>query len=226
MNCRTCTGCYQCLQRFQYRRIVRKFNSFVSEKSRFPNFEFDSRTGQSYVAPEAMAEVPSTPDGGVPPKPAEAKVQPKKETVRIALPPKPTASPTIKLPSLPAASPGAAPPPVAAPSVGVPQAPTAAPSAAAPRAPTASAPGARLSNAPAAKSSATAAAPAAAGAKKTAAPAAAQKPAVSRPPATVGVFDKVLAIVAFVVSGVALGTVLFLMDMLSKTQAMLDEIPK
>jgi hypothetical protein len=38
----------------------------------------------------------------MPPKPAEAaKVQPKKETVRINLPPKPTASPTIKLPTLP-----------------------------------------------------------------------------------------------------------------------------
>src|ERR1043166_9424927 len=48
------------------------------------------------------------PPGGVPPKPPEAaQVQPKKETVRIALPPKPTSAPTIKLPSLPAT--GAAP---------------------------------------------------------------------------------------------------------------------
>ena len=43
------------------------------------------------------------PAAPVPPKPPEAaKVQPKKETVRIALPPKPSASPTIKLPSIPA----------------------------------------------------------------------------------------------------------------------------
>lgn len=53
-----------------------------------------------------MAEIPNLPSGAVPPKPAEAvKVQPKKETVRINLPPKPTASPTIKLPTLPTGTP-------------------------------------------------------------------------------------------------------------------------
>jgi hypothetical protein len=53
-----------------------------------------------------MAEIPNLPSGAVPPKPAEAaKVQPKKETVRINLPPKPTASPTIKLPTLPTGAP-------------------------------------------------------------------------------------------------------------------------
>jgi hypothetical protein len=42
----------------------------------------------------------------MPPKPAEAaKVQPKKETVRINLPPKPTSAPTIKLPTLTAGAP-------------------------------------------------------------------------------------------------------------------------
>ena len=48
-----------------------------------------------------MAENEQTPmSGAVPPKPAEAaKVQPKKETVRINLPPKPTAAPTIKIPA-------------------------------------------------------------------------------------------------------------------------------
>ena len=51
----------------------------------------------------------------MPPKPAEAsKVQPKKETVRINLPPKPTSAPTIKLPTLapgtPPASSGSAAP--------------------------------------------------------------------------------------------------------------------
>jgi hypothetical protein len=52
--------------------------------------------------------IPTSPGGGLPPKPAEAsKVQPKKETVRINLPPKPTSAPTIKLPTL---APGAPPP--------------------------------------------------------------------------------------------------------------------
>jgi hypothetical protein len=75
------------------------------------------------------------PGGAVPPKPPEgAKVQPKKETVRINLPPKPSAAPTIKLPTLPPGGP-TAPAPMPA--------PTAAAPAAAPRigaAPVASAP--------------------------------------------------------------------------------------
>lgn len=87
-----------------------------------------------------MADNPNTPTGGLPPKPGDAaKVQPKKETVRISLPPKPSATATIKLPSIPA---GSAP---AAPGVGVaPPAPSApltpAPSASplVPRPPTAS----------------------------------------------------------------------------------------
>lgn len=68
-----------------------------------------------------MADIPPNMPGGVPPapmppKPSEAaKIQPKKETVRISLPPKPTASPTIKLPTLPAGGgpmgAGAPPPP-------------------------------------------------------------------------------------------------------------------
>ena len=37
----------------------------------------------------------------MPPKKETGKVQPKKETVRINLPPKPSAAPTIKLPTLP-----------------------------------------------------------------------------------------------------------------------------
>ncbi|MBL9138899.1 MAG: hypothetical protein JNK85_23725 [Verrucomicrobiales bacterium] len=74
----------------------------------------------------------------VPPKPGEAaKVQPKKETVRIALPPKPTAAPTVRLP---APAPAAAAPSTAAAApvaVGAPKpAPAAAPAAAAPKAPT------------------------------------------------------------------------------------------
>ena len=73
---------------------------------------------------------PITPGGAVPPKPAEAaKIQPKKETVRISLPPKPSSSPTIKLPTLPAGGPAASAPIGAAAS---------APAAPAPRPPTAS----------------------------------------------------------------------------------------
>jgi hypothetical protein len=41
----------------------------------------------------------------VPPKKETGKVQPKKETVRINLPPKPSAAPTIKLPTLPPGGP-------------------------------------------------------------------------------------------------------------------------
>ncbi|MDB6130651.1 MAG: hypothetical protein JWM04_1758 [Verrucomicrobiales bacterium] len=72
---------------------------------------------------------PNLPGGDLPPKPLEAaKVQPKKETVRINLPPKPTASPTIKLPTLPAGGPALT---AAAPSVPRPvaAAPSAAPAA-------------------------------------------------------------------------------------------------
>src|SRR5437016_9183809 len=61
--------------------------------------------------------LPNPPSGAVPPKPTEAaKVQPKKETVRINLPPKPTAAPTIKIPApAPAAPPAAAAPMAGAP---------------------------------------------------------------------------------------------------------------
>ena len=71
------------------------------------------------------------------------KVAPKKETVRISLPPKPTASPTIKLPAMPAGGPGAAKP---APTAAAPAAK--APSAqapAAPRPPAGGKPGAKVS---------------------------------------------------------------------------------
>ena len=45
----------------------------------------------------------------MPPKKETGKVQPKKETVRINLPPKPSAAPTIKLPTLPPGGPTGAP---------------------------------------------------------------------------------------------------------------------
>jgi hypothetical protein len=87
-----------------------------------------------------MADIPpsiqGSPGGAVPPPKKETgKVQPKKETVRINLPPKPSAAPTIKLPTLPPGGPtgAASAPPV--PSIAA-RAPAAAP-AAAPRATTA-----------------------------------------------------------------------------------------
>ena len=44
---------------------------------------------------------------GAPKPPEGSKIQPKKETVRINLPPKPSAAPTIKLPTLPPGGPSA-----------------------------------------------------------------------------------------------------------------------
>ena len=140
-----------------------------------------------------MAEIPNLPSGAVPPKPAEAaKVQPKKETVRINLPPKPTASPTIKLPTLPT---GAPPPkttsaaaPVAAPATG--------PKPPAP--PSAAAPGSRIAGPPTAQRSAV---------SSPAAPAPRQAPPQV---AMVSGLDKTLAILAAVASIAALGIVIFL----------------
>ena len=76
-----------------------------------------------------MADIPPVnplpgPSGAVPPPKKETgKVQPKKETVRINLPPKPTAAPTIKLPTLPPGGPTGAPsaaPIIAAPPAALP----------------------------------------------------------------------------------------------------------
>jgi hypothetical protein len=74
-----------------------------------------------------MAEnIPSLPGGAVPPKPPEgSKIQPKKETVRINLPPKPSAAPTIKLPTLPPGGPSAGAPVFSVPSHAAPAAPAA-----------------------------------------------------------------------------------------------------
>jgi hypothetical protein len=52
-----------------------------------------------------MADIPPIPPGAEPMKKSTGRVQPKKETVRINLPPKPTAAPTIKLPTLPPGGP-------------------------------------------------------------------------------------------------------------------------
>jgi hypothetical protein len=63
-----------------------------------------------------MADDQQTPQGEAAPADS-GKVQPKKETVRINLPPKPTAAPTVKIPApsaIAGAKPGAAPAPAAA----------------------------------------------------------------------------------------------------------------
>ena len=153
-----------------------------------------------------MADNIPTPGGAVPPKPAEAaKVQPKKETVRINLPPKPTSAPTIKLPTL---APGAPPPAGAAPApaprpVAVAAAPAAAPTAA----PAAAAP--RIASAAPASS-----------AKPAPAPAAAPR-AVVAPVAVRGVsgIDIGLGIAACVCSLAALGSVIYLVYILKDTTA-------
>ena len=136
-----------------------------------------------------MADIPSNipgaPGGAVPPPKKETgKVQPKKETVRINLPPKPSAAPTIKLPTLPPGGPtGAAsapPPAVHCRGRRQPPRPQHRPRNAAPR-PTAAP---RATTAPAAQRPAPAAAP------------------------TVGKLDKILAIVAMVAALFAVGSAL------------------
>ena len=123
-----------------------------------------------------------------PPKKETGKVQPKKETVRINLPPKPSAAPTIKLPTLPpggpTGAPSAAPPPAVA---------TRAPAPAAP-------PAVSRGAAPVAGPRATTAAPAV----QRPAPVAAAAPAI-------GTFDKILAIAAMVSALFAVGSALYLM---------------
>ena len=59
---------------------------------------------------EIPPNIPNVPTGAVPPPKKETgKVQPKKETVRISLPSKPSTAPTIKLPTLPPGGPTGAP---------------------------------------------------------------------------------------------------------------------
>ncbi len=164
-------------------------------------FAFDTLFSRSQFEQNTMAEnTPNIPAGTpaaatppappAPPKPGESgKIQPKKETVRINLPPKPTAAPTIKIPA-PAAISAAAPAAAAA----------AAPAkSAAPPPPTPPAGGSKNTVAGAAG------APPAAG-KAPAPAAAAPAPAPARPAQvayTAGgldMVDKVLAIAAAVVA--------------------------
>jgi hypothetical protein len=156
--------------------------------------KFDSRAAPLHLQ-KTMADVPpnnplpGAPTGAEPLKKSTGKVQPKKETVRINLPPKPTAAPTIKLPTLPPGGPTGAPSPAFAP------APAAAAAAPAP--------------------TRTAAAPVAAAAAPTktgAAPVAAQRPAPVQRPVVAVVpsiqpLDRILIYAAAVASLIAVGIV-------------------
>jgi hypothetical protein len=140
-----------------------------------------------------MADIPpinpGAPMGAEPMKKSTGRVQPKKETVRINLPPKPTAAPTIKLPTLPPGGPTGA-------SGGVPQPPPA------------GAPALRSSAAPAAARTA-AAAPAVAPAT--------QRPVAARPAvvSSISPIDKILAIAAAIMALAAIGTTVWMMMMLN-----------
>jgi hypothetical protein len=144
-----------------------------------------------------MADIPSNipgaPTGAVPPvKKETGKVQPKKETVRINLPPKPSAAPTIKLPTLPPGGPTGAPSAVPLPSSTAKAASAAAPAAAAPR--TAAAAAAPISQTR---------------------PAPAMQRAVSSAEPTIGAFDKILVIAAAVAGLFAVGTVAWMILILN-----------
>jgi hypothetical protein len=143
----------------------------------------DAANAPTMILSQATKEA-KAPIGVVqPPKKETGKVQPKKETVRINLPPKPTAAPTIKLPTLP------------------PGGPTGAPTAAGVAAP-ASAPGNRLATA----TPTGAAKPAA-----TAAPTTQQRPAtmpqrsVAAAAPAIKTVDKILIFAAAFTSLVAVG---------------------
>ncbi len=136
--------------------------------------------------------LPGAPTGAEPLKKSTGKVQPKKETVRINLPPKPTAAPTIKLPTLPPGGPTGGPTGAPSPSFGPP--------------PTAAAP-AKMAPAPA---------PAAAPATKSgAAPVSSQRPAPVQRPASapssssIKPLDTILIYAAAVAGLVAVGGVVW-----------------
>jgi hypothetical protein len=142
-----------------------------------------------------MADIPPSnpgaPMGAMPPAKKETgKVQPKKETVRINLPPKPTAAPTIKLPTLP------------------PGGPTGASSGAPPTPPASTI--LRSSATPAAQPRPSAAAPAA-----TTAPVARRPAAAPVAAAKISPLDKILAIAAAVVALAAIGTTVWMLMILN-----------
>lgn len=149
-----------------------------------------------------MADIPQPPlPPGVPGAPvtpmkkSTGKVQPKKETVRITLPPKPSAAPTIKLPTLPPGGPTGAP-------GGIP-----APAPAAPR-PAAGA-------APVAAPRTTTAAPVAPGGQPAARPAPVQRVVAAPTAVAVSPLDTILAIAACVTGLAAIGTTLWMMYLLN-----------
>jgi len=140
--------------------------------------------------------IPGAPTGAVPPvKKETGKVQPKKETVRINLPPKPSAAPTIKLPTLPPGGPTGAPSavpvpvPGAAPKNAAAPVATAAAPVAAPRASTgaAAAPVAQPRPAPAPQRAAPAGAP------------------------SIGSFEQILIMAAAAAALFAIGTAVWMM---------------
>jgi hypothetical protein len=145
-----------------------------------------------------MADIPpinsGAPAGAEPMKKSTGRVQPKKETVRINLPPKPTAAPTIKLPTLPPGGPTGA-------------------SGVAPAVP--GAPPLRSSAAPVAATRTAAAAPAATSAAATTT--APRKPATIAPAAATKIspLDKGLAIAAAVLGLAAVGLTVWMMMILS-----------
>ena len=157
------------------------------------------------TTPPPAPSISGVPTGALPPPKKETgKVQPKKETVRINLPPKPTAAPTIKLPSLPPGGPGGA--PSAAP-VGI-----APPSAAAPALKTsgaAAAPATKIGAAP------TAARPGAPVAKPGAAPLATRTATSGAP--TIKGLDKALIYIACVASLAAVGMAVWVFLKLNDT---------
>ena len=134
--------------------------------------------------PDIPSNIPGAPTGAEPMKKTTGKVQPKKETVRINLPPKPSAAPTIKLPTLPPGGPTGAPSPVPAPVVPK-STPVAAPSSQ------------RATAAPIAQQRPSQVMP---------------RPAVAAP--TIGGFDKTLAILAAIAGVAALAVTAYLVWML------------
>jgi hypothetical protein len=129
---------------------------------------------------------PGAPMGAEPMKKSTGKVQPKKETVRINLPPKPSAAPTIKLPTLPPGGPTGA--------------SSAAPFQTAKIPTTAAAP--RAAAAPVSQT-------------RSAAPAAQSRAAAPVAAPTVSTFDKILAIAACVTALAAVGTTVWMMMILN-----------
>jgi hypothetical protein len=132
--------------------------------------------------------IPGAPTGAVPPvKKETGKVQPKKETVRINLPPKPSTAPTIKLPTLPPGGPTGAPSAVPLPGAAKP----------APAPATAAAP--RAAAAPAAQT-------------RSAAPAVPRTAPVGVP--TIGTLDQILIMAAAVTGLIGVGTALWMFMLL------------